>query len=177
VGGAYWLGGYAPWAAFLAWRLPEALALAYLCERTRNVLAPLVAAFLLEWFSAVGVGIYGIFGNWPFLFACLMIFLAAAEVLVAERRRVLRAVGGFFSLLFSRTPGASFPDAVLFAAALAAGHILMRALNLVEGHILPSSLVTATLLAAAITLWLVKRGTRPERKKPALERATDESGR
>jgi len=177
VGGAYWPGGYAPWTAFLAWRLPEALALAYLCERTRNVLAPVVAAFLLEWFSAVGVGIYGIFGNWPFLFACLIIFLAAAEVLVAERRRVLRAVGGFFSLLFSRAPGASFPDAVLFAAALAAGHILMRALDLVEGHVLPASLVTAALLAGAITLWFVGRARGHERKKPALEQARDESGR
>ncbi len=177
AGGAYWLGGYAPWATFLAWRLPEALALGYLCERTRTVLAPLVAAFLLEWFSAVGVGIYAIFGNWPFLFACLIIFLAAAELLVAERRRVLRAVGGLFSLLFSRAPGASLADAVIFAAALAAVHALARALDLVEGHVLAASLVTAALLAGAITLWFVGRAKGQERKKPALERARDESGR
>jgi hypothetical protein len=177
VGGAYWLGGYAPWITFLAWRLPEALALAYLCERTRNVLAPVAAAFLLEWFSAVGVGIYAIFGNWPFLFACLIIFLAGAEVLVAERRRVLRAAGGFFSLLFSRAPGAGFADAVLFAAALAAVHVLIRALDLVGGHVIVAAVVAAALLAAAITLWFVGRARGHERKKPALEQARDESGR
>ncbi len=177
VGGAYWLAGHPAWAAFLAWRLPEALALAYLCERTRNVLAPVVAAFLLEWFSAVGVGIYALFGQWPFLFACLIIFLAAAELLVAERRRVLRATGGFFALMLGRTPGAGFVDAVLFAAALAAGYVLVRALDLVEGHVLVAVAVTAALLAGAITLRLVARPRRPERPKPALDRAEDDVAR
>lgn len=180
VGGAYWLAGHPAWAAFLAWRLPEALALAYLCERTRNVLAPVVAAFLLEWFAAVGIGIYTLFGKWPFLFACLIIFLAAAELLVAERRRVLRATGGFFALLLGRTPGAGFVDAVLFAAALAAGYVLVRALNLVEGHVLVAVAIAASLLAGAITLWLLGRSPRPkqpERPRPALDRAEDEGVR
>ncbi len=177
VGGAFWVPGYPSWAAFLAWRLPEALALAYLCERTRNVLAPLVAAFLLEWFSAVGVGIYAIFGTWPFLFACLIVLLSAAEILVAERRRVLRATGGFFALLLGRVPGAGFADAVLFAAALVSGYVLMRALDLVESRVLVAAIVAAALLAGAITLWLLARPTRPERAerpKPALHRAEDE---
>jgi hypothetical protein len=177
VGGAYWIGSYPSWAAFLAWRLPEALALAYLCERTRNVLAPVVAAFLLEWFSAVGIGLYGLFGDWPFLFACLMIFLASAEILVAERRRIVRGAGGLFALLLGRTAGASLPDAVIFAAALAAGHTLARALDLIEGHVLPAAIATAALLAGAITLWFVGHAKGREGKKPALEPARDESSR
>lgn|GEM_PF-1896209 len=176
VGPAYWLGGHAPWAAFLAWRLPEAAALAYLCERTRNVLAPLVAVFLIEWFGAVGVGIYAIFGKWPFLFASLVIFLAAAEILVAERRRALRAVGGFFKLLLGRAPGASFADAVLFAAALAAGNSLIRALNVVENRIIAAALAAA-LFAAALVLWFSRRARRLEPKASAVEKAKDESGR
>ena len=87
------------------------------------------------------------------------------------------AAGGFFSFLFSRGAGASLPDAALFAAALAAGHVLIRALDLVESHVLPASLVTAALLAGAITLWFVGRARGHERKKPALEQARDESGR
>jgi hypothetical protein len=177
VGPAHGLGGHPAWLAFLAWRLPEALALAYLCERTRNVLAPLVAVFLIEWFGAAGVGVYAIFGKWPFLFACLIIFLAAAEILVAERRRALRAVGGFFKLLLARAPGASFADAVLFAAALTAGHALTRALSLLENRVLVAAVVVAALFAAALVLWFLQRARRLEPKTPAVEKAGNESRR
>ncbi len=171
VGGAYWLGGHSAWLAFLVWRLPEALAFAYLYERTRNVLAPLVAVLLIEWFGAIGVGIYAISGRWTFafLFSSAIIFLAAAGILVPERGRVFRAVGGFFALLFGRSPDAGLLDAILFAAALAASYSLVRALDLVESRVIVAPLLVAVLLAGAVALWLLERARGRRPKTPALE--------
>jgi hypothetical protein len=157
AGPSHWVGHHRPWFVFLVWRLPEGLALAYVCERVRNLLAPFVAVFLMEWFGAVGVGIYGLFGKWPFLFACVVIFLAAAEILVAERRRALRAIGGFFATLFGRAAGASLVDAALLAAALAGAYVLVRSLDLIGRRSIIAVALAAALFAAAVTLWLVKR--------------------
>jgi hypothetical protein len=171
VGGAHWLGGHPAWFAFLVWRLPEALALAYLYERTRNVLAPLVAVLLIEWLGAIGVGIYAISGRWAFtfLFSSAIIFLAAVGILAAERGRAFQAVGGFFALLFGRSPDAGFLDAILFAAALAASYSLVRALDLIESRVIVAPLLVAVLLAGAVALWLLARARGPRPKTPALE--------
>jgi hypothetical protein len=155
AGPAYWVGSHRPWLAFAVWRLPEALALAYLCERARNLVAPFVAVFLIEWFGAVGTGIYALFGKWPFLFACLVIFLAAAEILFAERRRLVRAAGGFFSFIFGRAAGASLLDAALLAAALAGAYVLIRSLDIIGRRSLLTVVLAAALFAAAAALWLV----------------------
>ena len=175
AGPVHWVGNYSPWLAFVVWRLPEAIALAYLCERARNLLAPFVAVFLIEWFGAVGVGIYAFFGKWPFLFACLVIFLAAAEILVAERRRVLRAAGGFFAFIFGRAAGASLPDGVLVAAALAGAYVLVRSLDLIGRRSLIAVVVTAALFAAAATLWLVKYYRKDKTAVAALKERGDEN--
>lgn len=171
VGGAYWAGGHPAWLAFLAWRLPEALALAYLYERTRNVLAPLVAVLLIEWLGAIGVGIYALSGRWAFafLFLCAITFLAAVGILAAERGRAFRAVGGFFALLLGRSPDAGLLDAILFAAALAASYSLVRALDLIENRVIIAPLLVAVLLAGAVALWLLERARGPKPKTPALE--------
>lgn len=156
TGPACWVGPHRPWLVFLVWRLPEAMALAYVCERARNLLAPFAAVFLIEWFGAVGIGIYAFFGKWPLLFACLVISLAAAEILFAERRRLVRTAGGFFAFMFGRAAGASLLDAALLAAALAGAYVLVRSLDIIGRRSIIAVVVAAALLAAATALWLVK---------------------
>jgi hypothetical protein len=174
TGPGYWAGPHRPWLVFLVWRLPEAIALAYVCERARNLLAPFAAVFLMEWFGAVGIGIYAFFGKWPFLFACLVITLAAGEILLAERRRLARAVGNFFALVFGRAAGASLLDAALLAAALAGGYVLVRSLDLIARRSLVAIIVAAALLAAAAALWLVQYYRKRKAAAPALEEPGDE---
>jgi hypothetical protein len=163
AGAPYWAGSHAPALVFAAWRLPEALALAYLGERTRSVLAPLVAVFLMEWFAAVGTGLFALFGRWPFLFACLIIFLGAAELVVAERRRLVRSVGGFFALIFGRAPAqeASLLDAALLAASLVGAYTLYRAFDLLAYYRVIALAVGGALLAAAVVLAVVHYTRRP----------------
>jgi len=175
TGPGYWVGPHRPWLVFLAWRLPEAVALAYVCERARNLLAPFAAVFLIEWFSAVGIGIYAFFGKWPFLFACLVITLAAAEILFAERRRFVRAAGGFFALIFRRAAGASLLDAALLAAALAGGYVVVRSLDLIGQRSIIAVVVAAALLAAAAALWLVERYRKRKTAVAALKAPDNES--
>jgi len=165
----YWVGSYAPALVFAAWRLPEALALAYLGERTRNVLAPLVAVFLMEWFSAVGTGLFALFGRWPFLFACLIVFLGAAELALAERRRIVRSVGGFLALLFGRAPAAeaSLLDGVLLTASLVGAYTLYRAFDLLAYNRVIALAVAGALLALAVVLAVVRYVQRPRRETAA----------
>ncbi len=163
------VGGYAAWAVFVAWRLPEALALAYLAERVGNVLAPLAAIFLLEWFTAVGAGIFVFFGKWPFLFACLVIILAAAEVAVGERRRLARAVAGFFRLLFGRAGLLSFVDAVLFTLALSGAYALAHSAGIITGRGVVAPVTIGVLYIAAVVLWLSwrRREARSQERRDA----------
>ena len=175
AGPGYWVGPRGPWLVFLVWRLPEAIALAYVCERARNLLAPFAAVFLIEWFGAVGIGIYAFFGKWPFLFACLVITLAAAEILFAERRRLLRTAGGFFAFIFGRAAGASLLDAALFAAALAGGYVVVRSLDLIAERSIIAVVVAAALLVAAAALWLVEHHRKRKTAAPALKETGDES--
>lgn len=172
TGPAYWVGAHRPWLVFLVWRLPEAIALAYVCERARNLLAPFAAVVLMEWFGAVGVGMYAFFGKWPFLFACLVITLAAAEILFAERRRLARTAGNLFGFVFGRADGASLLDAALLAAALAGGYVVVRSLDLIARRSIIAVVVAAALLAAATALWLVER----YRKRKAAVAAPKEYG-
>ncbi|UCH78524.1 MAG: hypothetical protein JSU81_00830 [Candidatus Coatesbacteria bacterium] len=169
AGAPYWAGSHAPALVFAAWRLPEALALAYLGERTRNVLAPLVAVFLMEWFAAVGTGLFAMFGRWPFLFACLIVFLGAAELAIAERRRVVRAVGGFLALIFGRAPApeAGLLDGVLLAASFAGAYTLYRAFDLLAHYRVIAVAVGGALLAAAVVLAVVHYTRRPRAKAVA----------
>jgi hypothetical protein len=175
VGPAYWVGAHRPWLVFLVWRLPEALALAYVCERARNLLAPFAAVFLIEWFGGVGIGLYAFFGKWPFLFACLVITLAAAEILFAERRRLARAAVGFFSFIFGREAGASLLDAALLAAALAGGYVVVRSLDLIARRSIIAVVVAAALLAAAAALWFVGYYRKRKTAVAALKERGDES--
>jgi len=175
VGPSCWIGAHRPWLVFLLWRLPEALALAYVCERARNLLAPFVAVFLIEWFGAVGAGIYAFFGKWPLLFACLVITLTAAEILFAERRRLARTVGNFFGFIFGRAAGASLPDAALFAAALAGAYVLVRGLDLIGSRSIIAIIVAAALLAGAAAMWLVKGYRRDKKAVVALRERGDEN--
>ncbi len=145
------------WQLFLAWRLPEAFALAWLAERTRNLLAPLVAIFLTAWFTAMGVRIFVLFGMWPFLFGCLVILLATAEILIAERRRLGRAAGGFFGLVFGYEATSSLVDGLLLAAALAGAYTLVRTSHALAGKVYVGAAVAGVIFAGAVALWFVAR--------------------
>lgn len=156
-GGGGRIGEYGPWLVFAAWRLPEALAFAYLGYRTRSVVAPLTAAFVLAWLAALGRGLFGFFGNWPFLFAVLILLLIAVEIALAERRRIGRAAAGFFRALFAGGDGVGLLDALLWTAALAAVFTVARGADLPA---LPKYIgwpAAGVVLAAAALMWWRRR--------------------
>jgi len=163
---------YPPWLIFVAWRLPEALALSWLAERTRGILAPLVALFLTAWLVAVGSGIYATFQNWPFLFACLILTLGAIEVVIAERRRIGRAIGGFAALLVGGDTRASFIDGLLVAAAVAALYKLATAASQAARpwHLAAAA---AALLAAATVMAFAARAKKEPPAAAAFKRIND----
>lgn len=164
---------YPPWTMFVVWRLPEALAVGWLTEKTRNVLAPLVTVIVISWLAALGEGIYALFGTWPFLFACAVITLVAAEVLIAERHRFGRAVAGFFGTVFGRDPRASFLDSVLITGATFALYKLAAAAApFVNARYL--ALAPAVLLIASAGLYLLGKRRRA-RANAATETLTDDS--
>jgi hypothetical protein len=176
VGAPFWMGSHEPILVFLLWRLPEAVALAYLAHRTRTVLAPVAAVFLIEWFAAIGTGIFALFGKWPFLFGCLITILVTAEILVAERRAVGRGVGGFFALLAARSEDASLLDAFLLAAALAGGAVLVRAADLIDNYLIIAVALAGVLLAGAVVLWFLYKFYLPRRRGRAIPPVIDAGG-
>jgi len=130
-GGASRVGEYGPWLVFAAWRLPEALALAYLTDRCGNVAAPAAAVVLLAWVTALGRALFSFLGSWPFLFGVVILLLVSAEILIGERRRWIRAAGGFFPFLLGGGEGASLLDAALITGAAAGVFALARAADVI----------------------------------------------
>ena len=150
------VGEYGPWLVLAAWRLPEALALAWLTERTRSVVAPMVASFLLASLAATATGIFSLFGKWPFLFAAVVLFLVTVELLIAERRRAARAVGGFFVFAAKPARADSIIDGALLTAALAGIYVVA-----------PGHFANAT---AALYLVAGGRGALGGRRRPVVAR-------
>jgi len=171
------VGAYAPRLVFLAWRLPEALALAWLAERTRTVFAPLITVFLLAWITAVGTGVYALFGPWAFLLACVFVTLIAIRVVAGEARRLGRAGGGFVAMLFGYDDATSLADSLLFTAALAGVLVVVRATGFITWNRYVSAGAIVAVLTGAVVLAIIGRRRKPSAAPPPAEVAADDAGR
>jgi hypothetical protein len=172
-GGAARVGEHPPWLVAAAWRLPEGLALGFLGARTRGGVAPLTAAVLVAWVAAAARALFTHFGKWPFLFGVVILFLAATEIAIAERRRLGRAVGGAARLLLGRSNLAGLLDAVLFAVAFAGLLMLARGAALGARSVYVKWPVVAGVALGAAALWFANHF----KNRRAAAASADDGGR